>query len=157
MDAVPVINDHVGGVEVTVLDDFSGVDDTLIKGEKILLNGEQALKYVRTRKDLEDSTNVSRMKRQQQYIESLYNKVKGLMATNETLVAEAAVKVSEHMVSDRSVNQLEAIAKKITQYEFAGSINLEGESKVGEKYMEFYPDENSLKQIVSELFCVEKK
>ncbi len=156
LDSVPIINDHVGGVEVTVLDDFSGVDDTLVKGEKILLNGEQALNYVRARKNLEDSTNIARMKRQQQYIDSLYKKFKDLMLEDDSFIAEAAVKISDHMVSDRSVTQLEEIAKKINSYEFVESINIDGESKAGEQYMEFYADENSLKKIVIENFCVEK-
>ena len=43
MSAIPQINDLVGGVPVTVLDDFSGIDDSLVKGEEITLMGEQAL------------------------------------------------------------------------------------------------------------------
>ena len=46
MDAVPILNDLLGGVEVTVLDDFSGIDDTLIKGETVTLHGDHALTYV---------------------------------------------------------------------------------------------------------------
>ena len=38
------------------------------------LQGEQALRYVRTRYGLEDSTNSTRMARQQQYINALYAK-----------------------------------------------------------------------------------
>ncbi len=157
LDSVPIINNQVGGVEVTVLDDFSGIDDTLVKGEKVLLNGEQALNYIRTRKNLEDSTNVARMKRQQQYIQALYNKFKELMLEDDAFVAETAVKISDYMVSDRSVTQLEEIARKINNYEFVDSINIEGESKAGVEYMEFYPDENSLKKVVTENFCLEKE
>ena len=61
MDSVIEMNDLVGGVEVTVLDDFTGIDDTLIKGEKVTLMGEQALRYVRTRYGLEDSSNSTRI------------------------------------------------------------------------------------------------
>ncbi len=156
LDSVPIVNDLVGGVEVTVLDDFSGVDNSLVKGEKILLNGEQALNYVRTREKLEDNTNIARMKRQQQYMEALYKKAQSCMNEDDAFIAEAVLKISDHMVSDRSVTQLEEIARKLNDYEFSGSVNIEGESKVGEQYMEFHPNENSIKQIVSELFCVEK-
>ena len=48
MGAIPYLNDLIGGVEVTVLDDFSGIDDSLVEGETITLKGEQALHYVRT-------------------------------------------------------------------------------------------------------------
>ena len=63
MGAIPYLNDLIGGVEVTVLDDFSGIDDSLVEGETITLKGEQALHYVRNRAELEDSTNLNRMKR----------------------------------------------------------------------------------------------
>ena len=39
LDAVAASCDLVGGVEITVLDDFTGIDDELIKGEKITLIG----------------------------------------------------------------------------------------------------------------------
>ncbi|MBR2432598.1 MAG: LCP family protein, partial [Clostridia bacterium] len=68
LDSVPVFNDLVGGVELEILDDFTGIDDTLVKGETVTLMGEHALKYVRTRAGLEDSTNSTRMVRQRQYI-----------------------------------------------------------------------------------------
>ena len=61
MGAVPLINDMVGGVPVTVLDDFSGIDDALVQGEEITLQGEQAIHYVRIRAGLEDSSNLNRM------------------------------------------------------------------------------------------------
>lgn len=75
MGAVPYINDLVGGVPVTVLDDFSGIDDSLVEGETITLKGEQALHYVRIRGGLEDSSNLNRMKRQQQYLESMAEQI----------------------------------------------------------------------------------
>ena len=39
MGAIPVLNDAVGGVTVTVEDDFTGVDDTLIQGNTVHLTG----------------------------------------------------------------------------------------------------------------------
>ena len=82
MDSVIKMNELVGGVEVTVLDDFKGIDDTLVKGEKVTLSGEQALHYVRTRYGLEDSTNSTRMVRQRQYINALYDKYRQIRRVN---------------------------------------------------------------------------
>ena len=42
MDAVPILNDLVGGVEVEVLHDFTGIDDALIQGQKVTLTGESS-------------------------------------------------------------------------------------------------------------------
>ncbi len=76
MDAVPIINDAVGGVTVTVLDDMTSADPALEKGAEVTLQGKQALTYVRTRRGLDDSTNLHRMERQRQYMGELY---KGLI------------------------------------------------------------------------------
>ncbi len=152
MDSVPVFNDLVGGVEVTVLEDFTGIDDSLVKGERVTLMGEQALNYVRTRYGLEDSTNSTRMERQRQYINAFYNKFLQCVAADEEFIINASLKMSDYLVSDRSVTQLQYLVKKFEEYRFSGIRTIEGESKMGEKFIEFYPNETSVKRIISELF-----
>ena len=152
MDAVPVYNDLLGGVEVTVLDDFTGVDDTLVKGETVTLMGEQALRYVRTRYGLEDSTNNTRMARQQQYINALYAKAKEKTEEDEEFLVTSAVKMSEYIISDRSVTQLQELARKLEEYAFAPIYDIDGESVLGKEFVEFYPDADAVQRIVVELF-----
>lgn len=156
MDSVAIMNDSIGGVEVTVLDDFSGIDSSLVKGEKVTLMGEQALTYVRSRKGMEDSSNISRMKRQRQYIEALYSKFTELSDGDKNFAFEAVRDISEYIVSDRSITQLQELAEKFMQYEFTGIRAVEGDSLKGEKYMEFYADSKAVDEIVFELFYAEK-
>ncbi len=152
MDSVAVLNDLVGGVEVTVLDDFSGIDDALVQGQTITLQGEHALHYVRSRYGLEDSSNRTRMERQQQYINALFDKFQQCMERDDEFVVDASLKMADYIISDRSITQLQAIANKFNEYDFVGISNVAGESKLGEQFMEFYPDENSIKETVIELF-----
>lgn len=152
MDAVPVLNDLVGGVEVTVLDDFSGIDDTLVKGETVKLMGAQALTYVRTRKGLEDSSNSTRMKRQQQYIDALHEAIIGCMNEDAGFAAEISLEMSGYTVSDRSVTQLQALTEKFDEYEFMGIKQPEGENVIGSEFMEFYPEKESVARIIIDLF-----
>jgi LCP family protein required for cell wall assembly len=152
MDAVPVLNDQVGGVEVEVLDDFTGIDPTLIKGETVTLKGPQSLSYIRTRYGLEDSSNINRMKRQQQYIKALYARLISSMEQDQEFVINTALLVEDYIVSDRTPTQLQDMAKKFQTYEFTGIRNLEGESAKGEEFMEFHADENEVKKLVAELF-----
>jgi anionic cell wall polymer biosynthesis LytR-Cps2A-Psr (LCP) family protein len=152
MDAVPILNDLVGGVEVEVLDDFSGIDDRLVKGEKVTLMGDLALKYVRSRSGLEDSSNSSRMKRQQQYVNALYEKIKSSLEADADFALDAATAVSEYMVSDRSVTQMQTLADKFEEYEFMGIKSLKGESVHSGEYIEFHPDADALKGLVVDLF-----
>lgn len=156
MDAVPILNDLLGGVEVTVLDDFSGIDDTLIKGETVTLHGDHALTYVRERYGLEDSSNSTRMVRQRQYMTAVYDKAMLKIENDDNFVIEASSKLADYIVSDRSVNQLQEIAKKLSQYKFTEIETLEGESVVKDGLMEFRPDVDSIDKIVFELFYKKK-
>ncbi len=152
MEAVPVYNDFVGGVTVEILDDFTAVDASMVKGEKIKLNGEQALKYVRSRYGLDDSTNNTRMKRQKQYLKALYEKSYKLANEDESFIQSAALKVTDYIVSDCSINKLETVLETITSYELAEIVNIDGESVLGEEFMEFYPDVASVEKTVVDCF-----
>ena len=156
MDAVPILNDLLGGVEVTVLDDFSGIDDTLIKGETVTLHGDHAPTYVRERYGLEDSSNSTRMVRQRQYMTAVYDKAMLKIENDDNFVIEASSKLADYIVSDRSVNQLQEIAKKLSQYKFTEIETLEGESVIKDGLMEFRPDADSIDKIVFELFYKKK-
>lgn len=157
MDAVPVFNDLVGGVTVEVLDDFTGIDDTLIKGERVTLVGDKALTYVRNRHGLEDSTNSNRMIRQKQYIEELYRITREKTKSDENFVLTAWQELSQYTVSDCYEQDLLQIYEKISGYEYLGTVNIEGESLVGESFMEFYPDEEKLEKLVLEMFYISEE
>ncbi len=156
MDAVPVLADMADGVEVTVLDDFTGIDDTLTKGDVVNLKGEHALNYVRSRYGLEDSSNDNRMIRQRQFIKSLAEKIKMMSGQDDDFIFNLTTQISEHMVSNYSVNQLQNLYNKISDYDFGGIYTINGEYVEGENYMEFYPDENSLEELVVDLFYQKK-
>ena len=152
MDAVQTLNDLVGGVTVTVLDDFSGIDDTLKQGETVTLMGDSALTYVRSRYGVGDSGNVSRMNRQEQYLTEFYHQTVRHMENNENFSSDAILKIAEYMVSDCSVPYMQKLSDVMLEYEMSDFYTIDGELKVGEEYMEFYPDESSVKDILVKLF-----
>lgn len=156
MDAVSASCDLVGGVELTVLDDFTGIDDTLVKGEKVTLSGEQSLRYVRTRYGLEDSSNSTRMMRQKQYIDAFYAKVRACIAADDAFLIKLVETMDDYVVYDSSDQRMLQVAEKFENYEFLGIREIEGETKLGDEFAEFYPDEDALRQLVIELFYTEK-
>ena len=156
MEAVSIYNDTLGGVTLEVLDDFTHVDAALVKGETVTLKGEQALTYIRARHGMEDPTNTARMKRQKQYMEALHAQTRAAVAGDEDFLSRAALKISNYMVSDCSGNKLETLLDRLAQYELGGILEIEGDSTMGEKFLEFHPDEDSLMKVVVESFCREK-
>lgn len=151
MDGVAVLNDQVGGVPVLVKDDFSGVDDTLVQGETVVLHGEHALTFIRARKSLGDGLNVGRMERQQQYMASLQAQYSRRADESEDFIMDSVMAISDYLVSDCTVNQLSEIIDNLHNFESEGVRTIEGEVTI-KTYEEFYPDEQALRQLVMDVF-----
>lgn len=152
LDSVKIINDLVGGVEVTMLDDFTSVDESMVKDQNITLTGDQALLYVRERYGLEDSTNNTRMKRQRQYINALYEKTMSCIKADENFAIDMIDKIADYTVYDSTDYRMKEYAEKFNNYEFLGIKEIAGESVKGDEFMEFYPDEDALLQLVIDMF-----
>ena len=152
MDGVKTINDILGGVPVEITEDMTMIDPEFIEGETVTLKGDQALKYVRARGGLEDSSNLSRMKRQKRYLESAYEVAEQLMETDNDLIMQIGKGVDQYVQSNTTINQLIYMMERFKNFEVKNFYTLEGENVKGEKYMEFYPDEDALKQTILNLY-----
>ena len=153
MDAIPILNDAVGGVRVTVTDDFSAIDPEIPMGEHVLA-GNQAMTFVRSRKDLGDQLNVSRMKRQEAFLKAF------LPALNEknsdSFAMSVYEQVSPYLVTDCSANLISSMLRRYGGYTLADMVSPAGENVRGEQYYEFYPDEKQLEALIMELFYAPK-
>lgn len=155
MDAIPILNDAVGGVTVNVTDDFSEVDPSISMG-KTVLRGRQVLSYVQTRKGVGDQKNVSRMQRQQEYITAFLQQYRNMEQDLESLTA-IYERIEPYIVTDCSTNTLTGMLSRYKDYTFKEIVTVDGENVIGEEYYEFYVDEEHLQQVVLELFYAEKK
>lgn len=152
MDAVAVINDQVGGVTLTLLEDFTELDPEMEKGREMTLMGDQALLYVRGRKNIGDSLNTSRMKRQEQYLEAFYAKLMEKNREDEAFLSRLLMKVNDSFMSDLTVNGLDRLGKTLAACSPSPFRRLEGELVLGEEYYEYHVSEEELKETVLELF-----
>lgn len=152
MDGVALLNDLVGGVTVEVLDDFSGIDDSLMQGEIVTLKGQQALTYVRSRGGMEDSSNLHRMERQRQYLAALQQQLKAAVRQEDGFTLDALLQLNEYMVSDCTVNQLSDLGDSLAAYQVSDILTTPGDAQEGEEFMEFTVDEAALQQLVMDVF-----
>lgn len=152
MDGVALLNDLVGGVTVEVLDDFSGIDDSLVQGETVTLKGQQALTYVRSRGGLEDSSNLHRMERQRQYLAALQQQLKAAVQQEDGFTLDALLQLNEYMVSDCTVDQLSDLGDSLATYQVGDILTTPGDAREGEEFMEFTVDEDALQQLVMDVF-----
>jgi len=155
MDAVPAVTDLVGGVSLKLMDDFTMVDPSMKKELTMNLNGEQALHYVRERQAMEEPTNLRRMERQRQFIEALRETAENKIQKGEIVFADVLATAAPYMVTDCTAEDLDRIGTGVTGFESIGVRTIEGEAIKGKQFVEFYADEEALKDLVMELFYVE--
>jgi LCP family protein required for cell wall assembly len=155
MDAIGILNDAVGGVKVTVTDDFSQVDSSLTMGE-VTLNRQQALHFVRTRKDVGNQLNLSRMERHKEYLLGLTAALGEKLHTSESFTVEIYEEMSPYMVTDCSVNAISGLLQRCADYTLKGIVSVEGENKLGEEFYEFYADAEKLDALILQLFYAPK-
>lgn len=155
MDAIQVLNDSVGGVTVHIDDDFSSVDKTLVQGTDVLLKGEHAVNFIRSRGNMKDSTNINRMNRQRVYLTSLYKKVSEMVKSDNTeQIYKSVANISDKMVTDYTVNQIDLAVNKYAEYTFTTFDTIEGVSVKGDEFMEFHADDEKLKDYVTGKFYI---
>ena len=152
MGGVGILVDLVGGVTLTVTSDFSAVDPSLVEGETITLDGEQAFEYVRTRKDVDDQTNLARMGRQRQFLKAFGDKVKDRSPDFAVTAYDA---LSDYVITDIASGTAADIADRLKSYRELPLLTIDGENTVEDGYWAYYLDEDSLQQTVLQLFYEE--
>ncbi len=167
-DAVSVINDMAGGVDVEVLETFQTTKRKFVKGENLHLNGQLALAYVRGRNFGQLGSPTLRLQRQKQYLIALMDKVRGEIKKNPMLVKDMYGAVSSYMNTNVTIDEVVYLAAQSVDYSFGENsfYLLQGEDKAveiekedlrpGEEaepfYDDYYLDENSVKEVMLEVF-----
>lgn len=155
MDAIAILNDAVDGVTVQVTEDFSASDSDIPMGE-VTLRGQQAVDFVRFRKNVGDELNVSRMERQLEYVSAFFTELQKKLEESSGFVLDAYDRTADYIVTDCSETVLSSMFDRYSDYELEELQTLPGENRKGEAYMEFYPDEEALRELVLELFYAPK-
>lgn len=156
MDAVSILNDAVGGVTVNVTDDFSKIDPSIVMGE-VTLRGEQAIHYVQSRYGVGDQLNLSRIRRQKDYMKSFWPVLQDRVSESGSFVVNTYDEVEDYVVTDMTPEVTMRLMKDYSEYALKNVISLEGENILGQEHYEFYPDEEALDALALELFFAPKK
>ena len=156
MDGIPVLNDAVGGVTVTIQDDFSESDPAMVPGATLKLTGEQARLFVRGRQSVSDGTNVNRMARQQVFMRALADEIQRQQSKDSSFFEKLYDTLTPHAVTNLTKARLINEAWFASDYEQPAPYSLEGEHRIGATgFMQFFPDEEALRKLVLELFYEE--
>lgn len=153
MGAIQVVNDMVGGVTVTIEDDFSDVDPSMKKGETVTLMGEQAEKYVRSRKEISDGSNQNRMNRQSTYEEAFKPAFRNKCAENSKFPLEVYHAMEDYMTTNISAKKFCRLAILMSDENQDEKVAISGTYGLDEDgWQTFTPDADSLQEAILELF-----
>ena len=102
--------DAIGGITLTVPEDYTAIDSAFSKGAVVELNGELAEKYVRTRDINVLDSNVQRMERQSQFMNALIEKLRSIEDKNQYV--SIYQDMEQYMVTDLTVDEI----MKLSEY-----------------------------------------
>ena len=159
LDAIPILNDGVGGVNVTVNEDLSSRDPALALGANVTLGGIQAETFVRAR-DVrgDENQNNLRMERQKVYLTSFIKQT--LAMTKEDIKTPVRLynSVSDYVVTDIDVSMITYYSSIFLKTGFSADDNLvklPGTTTASEQYAEYYVDNKALFELILDTYYTE--
>ncbi len=148
VSGIPEINDALGGVDVTMRQDYSRIDASFTEGSTVHLEGALAQKFVRYRDMSEFNSVEDRMHRQADYITALIGSMRN--SGGEELYDAISPYVGTYIITDLNADQM----NDLCGYEYlTDEIQyLPGEMVQGEVYEEYYVDEEQLQDMLIRTF-----
>ena len=153
MDGISDLNDLLGGVKVTLADDFSAIDPAMTKGTTLTLTGEQAEKYVRGRMSVGVGTNEARMARQQTYLSEAEKLLKAKLQADKNAAGAIFDALEPYLTTNFTRGRLINEAYAAKDYVMEAPIEIPGEHSVDQEgFMQFVANEEKLQAIVLSIF-----
>jgi len=146
MPAINILNDAIGGVEVDVLEDLSSYDPTLTVGSHVLLKGNQAEIYVRSRNSSLLESNNMRMSRQRQYVTAYIRKAFTAIRSDWSVALQLYQTARTYSNVSFTLPQILYLVSVTLGTDFTSRsiVSIPGDVVMGEKNAEFYVDEEAL-------------
>ena len=156
-EAVPTLNDAIGGVDVDVLEDIYGEHCTLYAGTTAHLDGYEALDYIRWRDEWVAESSMGRLERQKQYMLNYFNQAKDTLKEDITLPVKVFQELDGNMCTNVTVEDLTYLAPEMLDIamDTENIAMVPGEVVQGEKLEEYHINEDDLKELVISRFYEE--
>jgi anionic cell wall polymer biosynthesis LytR-Cps2A-Psr (LCP) family protein len=161
-EGIPTLNSVVDGVTLTIQNDFSAVDPSLVQGETVTLTDEQAATFLRSRYGVDEGDNIGRMERHRQYLTAWMQKVREKSSEDSGFAASAYRSLSPYVCTNLTGSQISSVAQQVLGYSSLGIYTFDGELTTGSRlgdgivHMEFFTDDESRLDILSTLYHLEE-
>lgn len=155
LGAIPKINDAVGGVDLVVLEDITQSGKVIFKeGQNVHLKGDKATIYLQSRDCNSFGSAGRRTERQKQYLLAYADAAKVAVKKDPTLLVSLFNTISKYVVTDITADEMAYFSTLVSDYKLTADhvYSLKGETKMGEKFEEFYVDEKGLYELTLNVF-----
>jgi LCP family protein required for cell wall assembly len=141
---VAVLNDALGGIEVTIPEDMTRVNPAWTEGTTVTLQGQEAEAFVRARKSVGSGTNAERMTRQNVFMQNAVARLKQKVGDSLSFADELVSMLQDLAVSNLSARQLASLLTDSYRFEVLPVDHPSGSYEIGKNgYMEFRMQEDS--------------
>ena len=154
MNAMPILNDVLGGVTVVIPGDYPELDESYVKGATVTMNGQQAYDFVHGRMNVGNKLNTDRMSRQRAYMDGVQTiMMKKLTSGDTEFINHLYDQLGESLTTNVTRAQMINEAVKAAKYDIQPVQQLEGEFTTGmDGHVEFHADQNWIVNWVLETY-----
>lgn len=153
---IPFVN-AVGGVTVTLKDDFTKFDPEMEAGKTLTLDGAKAYIYLRGRGDVGDQLNTSRMERHRTFYSKLFKQVDKLLGSDVSKLKSVYDAIYPYSYFSISLSKLMSLYSDSSDYRRVPTVTPEGVINEDAEYTEFYADETALRKLVFDVWYTERQ
>ncbi|WP_122642671.1 LCP family protein [Luxibacter massiliensis] len=152
--AIPVMNDRIGGVPVIMDESIIDWFPDYQVGDTVVLHGEQALQYLRQRDEGVFASSMDRMARQKSYMVSFAAAAKEKLSTDITLPVGLFNDLQGNMCTDIEAGEITYLATEVMGMSFLEEdlFVVPGETRMGERYEEYHVNEEEFKKMIISMF-----
>ena len=153
LEGIVPLGNAIGGVDVTLPNDFQMGGKNYKAGDTIHVEGKNVELFVRER-DHELGGADRRLERQRVYMKALISQMISKIKANPTFVTTLYSTISKYLTTDITSNEMLYLATEAASYRYDGSSmhNIQGETVQGELFDEFYADEEALRKLIIDIY-----
>ena len=152
---IPFVN-AIGGVTVTLEDDFTKFDPEMEKGKTVLLDGKKAYIYLRGRGNVGDQLNTSRMERHITFYSELFKKVDSFLGSDISKLKSVYDAIYDYSYFSVSLSKLMSLYSDSADFERVPTVTPDGVINDDSEFTEFYADGKSLKELILNTWYTEQ-
>lgn len=162
-DAIGVITDMLGGIEVTIPEDMTAYRGDYTAGSIVTLNGKNVVEYLRYRDNSELGSPTTRLTRQKEFMKAAIDDAVQAVKKNPAVVKEMYQAVLRYMNTDITLDKAVYLAAQSLDYSIADNsfyqltgedkrVDFEQPQKSEDFYDDFYLDKEYLTETLVRVF-----